>query len=146
MKWIIEGAMIALLLLTIIIPGLYYIREKSPTRAKKALYGNLFCFFGALILFSATSFGVIPALAETTEEAATAASSTAQGWGYLGAALAVGMSGIGGGIAVASSASAALGAISEDSSVLGKSLIFVGLSEGVCLYGFIVALMILGSM
>ena len=51
-----------------------------------------------------------------------------------------------GGIAVASAASAALGAISEDSSVLGKSLIFVGLAEGVCLYGLIISFMILGNL
>ena len=53
---------------------------------------------------------------------------------------------IGGGIAVASAASAALGAISEDSSILGKSLIFVGLAEGVCLYGLIISFMILGQL
>ena len=41
---------------------------------------------------------------------------------------------------------AALGAISEDSSVLGKSLIFVGLAEGVCLYGLIISFMILGQL
>ena len=41
---------------------------------------------------------------------------------------------------------AALGAISEDSSVLGKSLIFVGLAEGVCLYGLIISFMILGNL
>ena len=57
-----------------------------------------------------------------------------------------GLSCIGGGIAVASAASAALGAISEDSSVLGKSLIFVGLAEGVCLYGLIISFMILGQL
>ena len=51
-----------------------------------------------------------------------------------------------GGIAVASAASAALGAISEDSSALGKSLIFVGLAEGVCLYGLIISFMILGKL
>ena len=47
---------------------------------------------------------------------------------------------------LASAASAALGAISEDSSVLGKSLIFVGLAEGVCLYGLIISFMILGKL
>ena len=68
-------------------------------------------------------------------EAAGEAASMATGLGYIAAALVTGLSCIGGGIAVASAASAALGAISEDSSVLGKSLIFVGLAEGVCLYG-----------
>ena len=62
---------------------------------------------------------------------------------YVGAALAVGLSGIGGGIAVASSASAALGAISENDKAFGKALIFVGLAEGVALYGLIVALLLL---
>ena len=70
----------------------------------------------------------------------------ATGLGYLAAALVTGLSCIGGGIAVASAASAALGAISEDSSILGKSLIFVGLAEGVCLYGLIISFMILGNL
>ena len=46
----------------------------------------------------------------------------------------------------AAAASSSLGAISEDSSVLGKSLIFVGLAEGVCLYGLIISFMILGKL
>ena len=53
---------------------------------------------------------------------------------HQAAALSTGLACVGGGIAVASAASAALGAISEDPSALGKSLIFVGLAEGVCLY------------
>ena len=60
--------------------------------------------------------------------------------------LVTGLSCIGGGIAVASAASAALGAISEDQSILGKSLIFVGLAEGCCLYGLIISFMILGAL
>ena len=40
----------------------------------------------------------------------------------------------------------ALGAISEDPSALGKSLIFVGLAEGVCLYGLIISFMIIGKL
>ena len=79
-------------------------------------------------------------------EAVTAEAGFATGMGYLAAAIVTGLSCIGGGIAVASAASAALGAISEDSSVLGKSLIFVGLAEGVCLYGLIISFMILGNL
>ena len=79
-------------------------------------------------------------------EAVTADAGFATGMGYLAAAIVTGLSCIGGGIAVASAASAALGAISEDSSVLGKSLIFVGLAEGVCLYGLIISFMILGNL
>lgn len=80
------------------------------------------------------------------ETAASSASGLATGLGYIAAALSTGASCIGGGIAVASAASAALGAISEDASVLGKSLIFVGLAEGVCLYGLIISFMIIGKL
>ena len=79
-------------------------------------------------------------------EAAASGEGLATGLGYLAAALVTGLSCIGGGIAVASAASAALGALSEDSSILGKSLIFVGLAEGVCLYGLIISFMILGNL
>src|SRR5699024_11855073 len=75
-----------------------------------------------------------------------AGSGLAQGLGYLGAALVTGLSGIGSGIAVASSASAALGAISEDGSLFGKSMIFVAMAEGIALYGLIISFMILGRL
>ena len=90
---------------------------------------------------------VFPPTVQAAEAAANMADgSLATGLGYISAALATGMSCIGGGLAVASAASAALGAISEDSSALGKSLIFVGLAEGVCLYGLIISFMILGKL
>ena len=83
---------------------------------------------------------------QAAEAVSSRSSGFATGLGYLAAALVTGLSCIGGGIAVASAASAALGALSEDSSVLGKSLIFVGLAEGVCLYGLIISFMILGNL
>ena len=54
------------------------------------------------------------------------------------------MSCIGAGIAVASAASAALGALSEDSSIMGKALIFVALAESIALYGLLISFSILG--
>ena len=62
---------------------------------------------------------------------------------FLVLASVVGIGGSASGIAVASSASAALGAISENDKAFGKALIFVGLAEGVALYGLIVALLLL---
>ena len=94
-------------------------------------------------VFSAASASSTP----TAFAAATAAAaSNATRRGYIAAALSTGLSCIGGGVAVSAAASAALGAISEDSSILGKSLIFVGLAEGVCLYGLIISFMIIGSL
>ena len=136
-------ALIAALILSIIIPfGYYLIGEKNKGRYKRASGVNVFFFFGAFVLASIMMF----AGPNVQAADAAASASTATGMGYIAAALVTGLSCIGGGIAVASAASAALGAISEDSSVLGKSLIFVGLAEGVCLYGLIISFMILGQL
>jgi V/A-type H+-transporting ATPase subunit K len=68
------------------------------------------------------------------------------GMGYIGAALSTGLACVGAGYAVGVVGSAALGAVSEDPKILGKTLIFVGLAEGVAIYGLIIAIMIIGSL
>ena len=119
------------------------IRKYTGQKAKRALGANIASFFAFLVLASVVGIGGSASAAGA--EAAAAAGGMAEGLKYVGAALAVGLSGIGGGIAVASSASAALGAISENDKAFGKALIFVGLAEGVALYGLIVALLLLAS-
>ena len=64
-------------------------------------------------------------------------------WKYIAAALAVGISCIAGGIAVGQIGSAAMGAMSENPELSGKALPYAGLAEGICLWGFLVALLIL---
>lgn len=120
------------------------IRRYTGKRAKNALLANVFSFFGCLVLCAVVGIGGSAGAVDVAVDVATAsANGLMHGMKYLGAALAVGLSGIGGGIAVASSASAALGAISENEKAFGKALIFVGLAEGVALYGLIVALLLL---
>ena len=65
------------------------------------------------------------------------------GWAFLSAALAAGLGTIGAGIAVAYVGAAAVGAMSEKPELAGKALIYVGLAEGIAIYGLIVAIMIL---
>ena len=81
--------------------------------------------------------------AETTEAAAAGAIGIGEGLKYLSAALSTGIATIATGIAVGSVGSSAIGAISEDSSLLGKTLIFVGMSEGIAIYGLIISILIL---
>lgn len=80
-----------------------------------------------------------------TEEETPAKSDSSAGLAYISAALSTGLACIGAGIAVAITGSAALGAISEDPKLLGKTLIFVGLSEGIAIYGLIISIMILNK-
>ena len=79
--------------------------------------------------------------AEAETEATPAESGS--GMKYIGAALAVGLAGIGGGIAVAGGAPAAIGATAEDPKAFGKSIIFVALGEGFGLYGLLIAILCL---
>ena len=65
--------------------------------------------------------------------------------GYIAAALATGLGCIGAGIAVALVASSAVGAVSENPSLLGKTIIFAGLAEGIAIYGLIISIMILSK-
>ena len=117
------------------------VKKLTGASARHALLGNIAMFCGLFVITSV--LGLTGASAASAETAAVAADGLSVGLKYIGAGLAVGLSGIGGGIAVSSSASAALGAISENDSMFGKSLIFVGLAEGVALYGLIIALVLL---
>jgi V/A-type H+-transporting ATPase subunit K len=90
-----------------------------------------------------------PAKAESNEKAVMTAeiaetqASVGNGLKYIGAGLAVGLGSIAGGIAVAGVGSAAMGAVVERPELMGRSLIYVGLAEGIAIYGMVVAIMIL---
>lgn len=94
----------------------------------------------------------MPASEENVQEGTTAEKNAtnekeekSSGLGLIAAALAIGLSAIGSGIAVAVVASSAVGAISENPSLLGKTVIFAGLAEGIAIYGLIIAIMIISK-
>ena len=83
--------------------------------------------------------------ANTVSQAVQVAQQSTKSFPYIGAAIAVGLSCIGGGIAVGNAAPAAIGATSEDPKAFGKAIIFVALGEGVALYGMLISILILFS-
>lgn len=135
-------AMFIVITLAIAVPLVaHYGFQLRGAKMKGAIAVNLLSFFGILSVLTVCMWtGNVDVLAATADTAAAAADS---GMKFLGAALSTGLACIGAGIAVASSASAALGAISEDPKIMGKSLIFVALAEGIALYGLIISLLIL---
>lgn len=140
---IIQVLTAAAMILSIIIPmAVYFSGEQTKKRYKKSLAANVAGFFGLMLVVTIVSFAGTTTVSAATDSGA----GLATGLGYIGAALVTGLSGIGSGIAVASSASAALGAISEDGSIFGKSMIFVAMAEGIALYGLIISFMILGQL
>jgi V/A-type H+-transporting ATPase subunit K len=78
------------------------------------------------------------------ETAATPASPEVMKWGFIAAALVAGLSALGAAYAVAVVGGAAMGAVAEKPETAGRALVFVGLAEGIAIYGLIVAIMILG--
>lgn len=65
-----------------------------------------------------------------------------KGLGQIAMAIAILGGCIGTGIAVAAAAPAAIGATSENPNAFGKSLVFVALAEGVCIFALLIAILI----
>jgi V/A-type H+/Na+-transporting ATPase subunit K len=89
---------------------------------------------------------LVPALAQPGAQAVehAAVSPEVMKWGFLAAALVTGLSALGAAYAVAVVGGAAMGAVAEKPETAGRALVFVGLAEGIAIYGLIIALMILG--
>ncbi len=106
----------------------------------------VFSFAG--MAYADTKSDATAATASTTETTETATVSTektsmAYGFRFIGAALSIGLAGIGAGVALAAGAPAAIGATAEDPKSFGKSLIFVALGEAVAIYGLIIAFLMI---
>lgn len=136
------NVLFVLVIASVIAPLAVY-KISGNKNGKECLVINMITFFGLMLAGTAYSlFGAMPAFAET---AGAAGLTVGDGLKYIGAALATGTSGIGGGIAVASAASAAIGAMSENEGIMGKTLIFVALAEGIALYGLVISIMIING-
>lgn len=126
---------------TMVIMG--YLMHRSGYRGSRKIYlaslgiSSLFVITGALI-----SITTHPALAA----AAAVPTSSGAGMGFIGVALATGLACVGAGLAVSNVGSAALGLVGEKPEMLGTTLIYLGLAEGIAIYGVIVSLLILGKL
>lgn len=140
----VKVILVAILVISMGIPfGGYLLGKKKEGSTKASLAIGIIMFFGTLIVADMLLFSGNVYAAET-EAAVAAATASTDGWRYIAAALSTGLSCIGAGVAVASAASAAIGALSEDSSIMGKALIFVALAESIALYGLLISFSILG--
>jgi V/A-type H+-transporting ATPase subunit K len=83
---------------------------------------------------------------ETAADDATvaAAKETSRGYMAIGAGLAIGLAGIGTGVAQSHTGAAAVGAVAEDRGNFANSLIFIAIPETVVILGFVIANQILG--
>jgi V/A-type H+-transporting ATPase subunit K len=144
-----EKLVIALLISLIpMIPAVIYtLRNRNmPVESAKRLVKGLGGMNVILTLMAggfAAAWLAFPGVAFGMSNAVTAATGGDQ-YASLAAAISTGLACVGAGLAVGPSGAAAIGAIAEKPEAFGRSLIFVGLGEGIAIYGLIIAFMVLG--
>lgn len=128
--------------------------ESRPRALRRALFGQAIAFLAIYVGVTSCAIDLVYGQqkksvneeAVTNQESARGGLGLGDGLGLLGVALATGLSVVGAGYAVAVVGSAALGAIAEKPELFGRTLIFVGLAEGLAIYGLIVSILILGRL
>jgi V/A-type H+-transporting ATPase subunit K len=131
-----------------VIPAVIYffqLRKQMPSAATKGLILGL---NGFNVIVGLMGLGLaIVWLASPSAAMAASAFQAQTGAGDIYASLAAGLSTglacVGAGIAVSGTGAAAIGAIAEKPESFGRSLIFVGLGEGIAIYGLIISFLVL---
>ena len=151
-------AMLAIVPIVVLFLSFYSLFRKRAQGVpmKKAMVSHIATLLVLVVLMSALALGASaaneadpPASPAQTEQTAANADDTqadnSKGMTMIAAGLAVGLAGIGGGIAVGSGAPAAIAATSEDPKSFAKSMLFVALGEAIAIYGLVIALLMLFS-
>ena len=148
MYWLI--ALMSLSLFGLVATGIYleFRPMAQPARARRwfrgALSGNLLTFFGSMV--GLVLLGLQDAMA--AQEAAAAAGgevSIGLGLALIGIGIPTGLAAIGAGIGVGPVGAASLAVITEKPEMLGRTLIYLGLAEGVAIYGLVVTILLLAK-
>jgi len=130
-----------------VIPAVAYLLKNgnaNPAQAVSRIV-NGFTGFNFLVGMFAAGLAMVWLFSPTSALAAGAAQEAAvvDQYATLAAALSTGLACIGAGIAVGNAGAAAVGATAEKPESFGRALIFVGLSEGIAIYGLIISFLIL---
>ncbi len=134
-------------LLPIIPAVIYFLHERKHglTKATRGLVLGL-NGFNVILGLMAAGVGFVWLFSPSTALAAgvnAVAQTGGDPYASLAAAISTGLACVGAGIGVASTGAAAVGAIAEKPESFGRSLIFVGLAEGIAIYGLIIAFLVL---
>ncbi len=101
-----------------------------------AIIGTLFC---------ASAFAGASNVGESVQSEMSTTKADVMKYGLIAAAIAFGLGAIGAGVAISHVGAAAMGAVAEKPEIAGQALIFVALAEGLVIFGFITAYLILGK-
>jgi len=146
MFWIL--ALMSLTVLLTIALGVYaqfnpLLAEGAPPGRwlKGALGLNALSFVGGLLVLLLIVLQT--ALAEPSAAEGVREISTGLGLAIIGIGIPTGIAALGAGLAVGPIGAAALAVIVEKPEAFGRSLIFIGLAEGIAIYGLVVTILLL---
>ena len=122
-------------------------------RLRKQILVSIVFVFSVLIMLSIVSGVKLFGQETDTQAGETAVSekrispeaAAVKKYAFIAAAVAFGLGAIGAGLAIGNVGAAAMGAVAEKPEIAGQALIFVALAEGLVVFGFITALLILGK-
>jgi V/A-type H+-transporting ATPase subunit K len=114
----------------------------APHRLQGGLLANVVLFGAALA--GATLLGVQDVLAQVPEGGSVADISIGKGLALIGVGLPTALAAIGAGIALGPVGSASLAVIAEKPEIFGRTLIYMGLAEGIAIYGLVMSILLLG--
>jgi V/A-type H+-transporting ATPase subunit K len=110
--------------------------------ARGSMVANLLVF--GLGLAGIMLLGVQEVLAVEPAAGAAGEISLGQGLALLGIGLPTGLAAIGAAIALGPIGSASLAVVAEKPEMFGRTLIYIGLAEGIAIYGLVMSILLLG--
>jgi V/A-type H+/Na+-transporting ATPase subunit K len=142
MYWLI--AVMTLGIVGIITTGI--VMEMQPAKVarpwfKPTIGANLVIFVvaqAALVFMGVNEVMAAPAVAEAGGEI-----SVGLGLGIIGVGIPTALSTIGAGIAVGPIGAASLAVLAEKPEIFGRTLIYLGLAEGIAIYGLVMSILLL---
>lgn len=141
--------LLSCLLLGLIATGIYlHYNPLQPERARRlfkpTIAANIALFFGAQLVVAFLGFNDVLAAAEV-KSALSGQSEISIGMGlaFIGIALPTALSTIAAGIAVGPIGAASLAAVSEKPEIFGRTLVYLGLAEGIAIYGLVLSILLL---
>jgi V/A-type H+-transporting ATPase subunit K len=141
-------ALLTIALVGMIAVGIYlHFHPLQPGRARRlfkpALATNLAIFTVAQLAAVALGLGDAFASTEAGPAAAGATISVGMGLAFIGIALPTAFSTIAAAIAVGPIGAASLAAVSEKPEIFGRTLVYLGLAEGIAIYGLVLSILLL---
>lgn len=148
MYWLLT--LMTLSVLGVIVIGIYFqiyplSQQTQVSRwLKSTVVINLLIFVGAQ--FGLLLLGIQEVMAEPTAVEASREITVGVGLAMIGIGIPTAFATIGAGIAVGPVGAASLAVIAEKPEMFGRTLVYLGLAEGIAIYGLVVTILLLGKL